>query len=74
MKDWIQEEVIARAADLGLSAYAIARKTAGEVSEDLVRAYLTRDKSMRSSKLQHVLTALGLRISASNRRTGGAGD
>ena len=60
--DWIQDTVIARAKSLGLSAYAIARATDGRVSEDHIRGYLTRQSSMGSHKLQHVIAALGLRI------------
>lgn len=63
LSDWIQDAVIARAEKLGLSSYAIAQATGGKVSEDHVRAYITRSKSMGSHKLQHVLQALGLRLS-----------
>lgn len=61
-EDWLQDKVIARAAHLGLTAYAIAKATGGKVSEDHIQAYLTRKKSMGSHKLQHVLTALGLQV------------
>lgn len=61
-QDWLQDAVIARAAKLGLTAYAIAQATGGKVSEDHVRAYLTRSKSMGSHKLQHVLVVLGLEV------------
>jgi len=60
--DAIQERVIARAAELSLSSYAIAQRTGGKVSEDHVRDYLTRRKSMGSHKLQHVLAVLGLSV------------
>lgn len=60
--DWIQSRVIARANELGLTAYAIAQKTGGRVSNDHVKDYLERRKSMGSHKLQHVLTVLGLEI------------
>jgi len=60
--DWIQEAVIARAGELGLSAYAVAKATGGAVSEDHVLAYLSGRKSMGSHKLQHVLRALSLVI------------
>ena len=60
--DWIQSAVIARARELGLTAYAIAKATDGAVSEDHVRAYLTRRKSMGSHKLQHVLRVLGMTL------------
>lgn len=62
MTDWIQAAVIARAAELDLTAYAIAKATGGKVSEDHVRDYLTQRKSMGSHKLQHVLDVLGLAI------------
>ncbi len=60
--DWIQDAVIARAAALGMTAYAIAQASNGAVSDDHVQAYLTRRKSMGSHKLQHVLSALGLTV------------
>jgi len=56
--DWIQSAVIAEAKRQGLTAYAIAKATDSSVSEDHVRAYLTRKKSMGSHKLQHVLRVL----------------
>jgi len=62
MNDSIQEIVIKRASDLGLTSYAIAQLTGGRVSEDHVRAYLTHQKSMGSHKLQHVLAALKLEV------------
>ncbi len=61
-EDWVQEAVAARAGELGLSAYAIAKATGGAVSEDHVLAYMSRRKSMGSHKLQHVLRALGLTV------------
>lgn len=61
MTDQIQEIVIARAEKLGLSSYEIAKR-AGAVSENHVRAYITRRKSMGSHKLQHVLRVLGLKV------------
>lgn len=63
-RDWIQEAVIARAAELGLTAYALAKLTGGAVSEDHVKDYLERRKSMGSHKLQHLLAALGLTVTA----------
>ncbi len=63
LHDWIQDSVIARANKLGLTSYAIAKASEGAVSEDHVRDYLTRAKSMGSHKLQHVLRVLGLKIS-----------
>lgn len=62
MKDKIQDIVIKRAQQLGLTSYAIAQMTEGQVSEDHVRAYLTHRKSMGSHKLQHVIRALKLQI------------
>lgn len=61
-RDLIQDVVIKRAAQLGLTSYAIAQMTGGAVSEDHVRAYLTHRKSMGSHKLQHVLRVLKLRV------------
>jgi hypothetical protein len=62
-EDWIAAAVIARAGELGLSAYAISKATGGAVSADHVLAYLAGRKSMGSHKLQHVLRALSLTIS-----------
>lgn len=62
MNDWLQSAIIARAAELELTAYAIAKATNGAVSEDHVQAYLTRRKSMGSHKLQHVIRVLGPRF------------
>lgn len=63
-RDWVQEAVIARAAELQLSAYALAQATGWAVSPDHVLAYLNRKKSMGSHKLQHLLRALGLSVVA----------
>lgn len=60
--DWIQMRVAARASEMGLTAYAIAKATNWAVSEDHVRHYLDRRTSMGSGKLQHVLRVLGLDI------------
>jgi hypothetical protein len=62
--DWVQATVMARALELGLTAYAIAQRTGGAVSEDHIQAYLTRRKSCGSHKLQHIFRALGLRLTA----------
>jgi hypothetical protein len=59
-RDWLQEAVIEKADKLGLTSYAIAKATGNAVSEDHVRDYLTRKKSMGSHKLQHVLRVLFL--------------
>jgi hypothetical protein len=60
--DTIQSAVIARVEELGLTAYEIAKRAGGKVSEDHVKDYLTRRKSMGSHKLQHVLAVLRLEI------------
>jgi hypothetical protein len=60
--DWIQEAVIARARVLGLNPLQISQQTGGKVSDDHIREFLNRRKSMGSHKLQHVLRALDLRI------------
>lgn len=59
LSDTMQEAVIARARDLDLTAYAIAKATEGAVSEDHVKKYLDRRSSMGSHKLQHVIRVLG---------------
>lgn len=61
--NFIRERVIERAAELALTSYAIAHRVpAGGVSEDAVRAYLTRRRSLESSRLAHVLRVLGLTV------------
>ena len=60
--DWIQSAVVARATELGLTAYAIAQLAENAVSEDAVKSYLTGRKSLTSAKLQHVLRVLGLSL------------
>jgi len=60
--DWIRARVVARAAELGLTANAIAVRTGGAVSPDQVRAYLLGRKSMGSYRLQHVLQVLRLDV------------
>lgn len=64
--DWIRARVIARANELGLTAYGIAKATEGRVSTNHIRCYLAGEKSLTSSKLQHVLTVLGLQISSTS--------
>ena len=60
--DWIQAMVIARAKELGMTAYAVAAATGFAVCADHVKDYFMRKKSMASHKLQNVLTVLGLTI------------
>lgn len=59
-KDRIVSIVAKRAAQLGMTPYAIAKATNGQVSDDAIRLYLRGDYSIGSAKLQHVLDALGL--------------
>lgn len=63
-RDWIQDAVIARVAELGITAYEVAKRTQGRVSEQHVGDYLNRRKSCGSHKLQHVLAAVGLRLTS----------
>lgn len=60
--DPIRDAVIRRAAELGLTAYAIARDSGGAVNEDTVRAYLTGRKDMTGRRLGAVLRVLGLEV------------
>jgi hypothetical protein len=77
--DDIQEAVIAAAAELCLTAYALTQEAnraaamraramgapdpeSWTISEDAVRAYLTRRSSMGTHKVQYLMWALGLRI------------
>lgn len=66
-QDTIRDVVVARAAKLNMSAYAIAQACGGAVNEDTVRKYLRGDASMGSDRLQHVFKALRLRVAASAR-------
>jgi transcriptional regulator with XRE-family HTH domain len=56
----IQATITARAAKLGLTAYALA-KLAG-MSEETVRPYLQGKRDMTSKKVDKLLEALGLEI------------
>lgn len=60
--DWIAERVIARAAELNLTAYAIAKRTEGAVTENAVKDFLSRRCSLSSRKLQHLFKVLGLTV------------
>lgn len=60
--DSIRELVIARARELKLSAYAIAKRTGGQVTQESVCHFLQGRTSMTTRKLQHVLTVLRLRL------------
>jgi hypothetical protein len=61
--DWLQDRVIARIEEIGVTSYAVSKATGNRVSEDHVRAYVTKAKSMGSHKLQYLLQALGLTVS-----------
>jgi hypothetical protein len=65
--DWIRDAVAERAAELALSAYAIAKATNGAATEDSVRRYLTGATSLSSARLAAVLTVLGLTLAAADR-------
>jgi transcriptional regulator with XRE-family HTH domain len=69
--DWIRARVKARALELQLTSYAIAK--ASGVSENHVAAYLAGRKSMTSSRLQHVLAALGLSVETQARQQAAKG-
>jgi transcriptional regulator with XRE-family HTH domain len=56
----IQATIQARAAQLGLTAYALA-KLAG-MSEETVRPYLQGKRDMTSRKVDKLLEALGLEV------------
>lgn len=62
MSDHIQNQCIERMEQLGLNPNQIAETLDGKVSRSHVCDYLTRRASMGSHKLQHVLTALSLKI------------
>ena len=58
--DHIRQAIQARAAQLGLTAYALA-KLAG-MSEETVRPYLQGKRDMTSKKVDKLLEALGLEV------------
>lgn len=64
-QDWIRDTVIARARELKLSAYAIAKRTGYRVTQETISHYLQGRSSMTTGKLQYVLTVLHLRLAAS---------
>jgi hypothetical protein len=58
--DAIHAAVVARAAELGMTAYAIARATDGAVNADTMAKYMRGGYAMGSDRLSHVLRVLGL--------------
>ena len=60
--DTIRAACIARAAELGLTAYAAAKLTGDAVTPDVMKDYLSGRTAMRSDKLSHVLRVLGLAV------------
>jgi hypothetical protein len=64
--DAIRRAVIARAAELGLTAYAIARDSGGTISEDQVARYIyhatATTNRLTDRKLLSLLRILGLQI------------
>lgn len=63
--DWIREMVIARAAELGMSAYAVSRAiNVTGTTMCHVYHYMKGRRSITSRNLQHILSALGLTLSA----------
>ena len=62
MTDRIRDVVAERAHALGLTAYEIAKRTGGLVTEAHICRFLAGRVSMGSRKLQHVLRVLALKI------------
>ena len=62
MTDHIRDTVVERARALHLSAYEVAKRTGGLVSEAHVGAFFAGRKTMGSGKLQHLLRVLQLKI------------
>lgn len=62
--DPIRDQVIARAAELELSAWALAAAAdpPGAVSRQHLHMYLTRQASISTAKLAAIMPALGLKI------------
>jgi hypothetical protein len=58
--DWIRDVVVARARELGLTKYAVAKLS--KVSEKHVGSYFNGQKSMTTERLQHLLKVLGLTL------------
>lgn len=56
----IRDIVVARAENLGLSAYAIAKASNGAVSEDAVKRYMMGRGDITTGKLDAVFRALSL--------------
>lgn len=52
--------VVARMAELGLTAYAVAKRA--DISEDCVRKYTAGSSDMGSERLGRVLGALGIAV------------
>lgn len=64
--DHLRTAIVARAAQLGLTAYAIARD-AGGPSEESVRRYMAGSQDMKSSSVAAVCWVLGLELRESKR-------
>lgn len=62
LRDDIQDQVIARAAEFGWDADRLDVETAGRIGAEHIRGFLARERSMGSHKLQHLLRALRGRI------------
>jgi hypothetical protein len=66
MTDTLRETIIARAENLGLTSYAIAKLCTGEKTPDpdTVRRYLTGAVSLNSRYVSQICEVLGLELRA----------
>lgn len=62
LRDCLQDQVIARAAEFGWDANRLDVETAGRIGAEHIRGFLARERSMGSHKIQHLLRALRGRI------------
>lgn len=60
--DHIRTAIIARAAELGLTAYAIAQRCEGSPNNEAVRRYLTERCSLSTRYVSRICDALGLEL------------
>lgn len=65
--DHLRTAIIARAAKLGMTAYAIARD-AGGPSKDAVRRYMAGETDLKSSYVAAVCRVLGLELTAAKKK------
>ena len=60
MTDKIQKQIVARADQLGLTAYAVAKRI--DVDPGIVRRYFTGARSMNSAYVSRICEVIGLKL------------